>query len=324
VTSANRGIKIVALLVVVSALAAVQLFLREPDSTLLWAELFNSGHAPLYGLLALVVLAILDTMRPTWQRGRRYMQAFWITFIAGTAMEALQRLGPRNPQIADVLRNGAGIVAFLAVAASFDRGLLHETSRNRALKKAALWLGAAVALCLAFLPVILAGGAVVARDRAFPQLCGFDTVWERRHVIVNENAEVEFTQPPAVWNRDRDGFVAHVTFSPGRFSVLRLVDPFPDWTGYESLTFDAYSQLEAPVAVTLWVVDAQHLAGDWGSFRRKLTIEPGVNRFEIPLSEIRTEPRERELDITRIRKVAIYGSRVESPFSLFLGELRLD
>jgi VanZ family protein len=323
VTSTNRRIRIVLLLALVGAVAAVQVFLREPESTLLWGALFNSGHAPLYGVLALVVLGLLETIRPTWQRGRRYLEAFWIAFFAGAVMELLQWFGPRDPQLADLLRNTAGIAAFLAITASFDRRLFTETTRHRAAKTASLWFGAVAALCVAFLPVILAVAAVAARERALPLLCGFETVWERQHLLVNDHAELEIGKPPAAWRRDPDDLVGRVVFRPGPNSMLTLYDPYPDWTGYGSFAFTVYSELPDAVTLTLWIVDDDHLTGDWGSFKRKLEIEPGENRIDIPLSEIRTQARERELDMSRINKVVVYASGVERSFSLFFDDFRL-
>jgi hypothetical protein len=221
----NRGIRIVALLGLVGALAAVQLLLREPESTALWEALFDSGHAPLYGVFSLLVLALLDAIRPSWRRGRRYIEAFAVSSAAGAVMEALQYLGPREPQVADLLRNLAGSGAFLSIAASFDRDLFLGASRRRTATRLGLWTGAAGALCFAFVPVILAGGAILARNNAFPWLCGFDTVWERQHVGVNENATVEFTRPPKSWRPHSEGFAAYVIFLPGRYSLLtRLGD----------------------------------------------------------------------------------------------------
>jgi len=323
-SSASRVIRVISLLGLVGGLFAVQVFLKEPESTLLWNELFNSGHAPLYGVLSLVVLGLLDAIRPSWQRGRRYLEAFWITFFAGAIMELLQRFGAREPQIADLLRNAAGIVALLAVAASFDRDLLPTGSRGRAKKRIVLWAGAFVALGLAFVPVIVAVGALVARDRAFPVVCGFDTVWERQLLRVSEDAEIAYRKPPDAWRRGRDDLAGYVTFLAGRYPILTLNDPYPDWTGYDSLSFTVYSELSEPATVTLWVADDHHVAGDLGSFRRRLEIKPGENRFDVPLADIRTKARNRELDLTRIHKAAIYASKVEQPFSLFLDDFRLN
>jgi hypothetical protein len=84
-----------------------------------------------------------------------------------------------------------------------------------------------------------------------------------------------------------------------------------------------YSKLEETVTLTLWVVDDHHFAGNRGWFARRIKVEPGENRFEILLSEIRETARHRELDMTRIHKVDLYAKRTEEPFSLFLDDFRL-
>ena len=69
-----KAARVLLLLAVAGGLAAVQYLLKEPESTPLWLALFNSGHAPLYGVMSWIVLVLLDTARPTWRRGVRYLQ----------------------------------------------------------------------------------------------------------------------------------------------------------------------------------------------------------------------------------------------------------
>lgn len=315
--------RVVGLLVVVGILATAQLLLMEPESTPIWQALFDSGHALLYGLVSLIVLALLDTLWPTWRRSRRYLESFGIAMVAGTVMEGLQSFGPREPQVIDLLRNALGSVAFLAVVASHDSSALPDAPRPRLWARVGLHTGAALALVIAFVPVILAAGAIVARDRAFPSLCGFDTVWERQLVFVNETADIEY-RPSGGASRGRGGSAAYVTYRPGRHSILTLYDPYPDWTSYENLSFMVRSELAEPVRLTLWIEDDHHHAGIEGWFSRKLTIEPGENQFTIPLETIRTTAKKRKLDLRRIHKISLYGSRVETTFSLTLDDFRLQ
>jgi hypothetical protein len=154
-------------------------------------------------------------------------------------------------------------------------------------------------------------------------LCGFDTIWEQQLVLVNENVEVDFRAHPNVRSRARDDLAGFVTFRPGDYSVLTLYDPYPDWTGYDALTFTVYSELAETVTVTLWVADDEDAVGETGSFKRKLEVAPGENRFDLSLSTLKTEARGRELDLARVQKIVVYASRVRQPFSLFLDDFRL-
>ena len=42
-----------------TVLIAIQLLAPEPQNSRLWSEVFNAGHAPLYGLVALAILQLL-------------------------------------------------------------------------------------------------------------------------------------------------------------------------------------------------------------------------------------------------------------------------
>lgn len=317
-----KAARILLLLAIAGGLAAVQYGLMEPESTPLWQALFNSGHAPLYGVMSWIVLVVLDIARPTWRRGVRYLQAFALAVALGGIMEALQYFGARDAQLADFGRNVLGSAAFLAFAASFDRSLVLDGAPRSPATRIGLRAGAVVLLGIAFVPAILAGGAIVVRDREFPSLCGFDTLWERQLVFVNESADLEYRPAPGR-QPDPDDSAAYVTFRPGEYSILTLYDPHPDWTAYGSLSFRVYSELPEAVRLTLWIEDDHHRKGNQGAFSRKLTVEPGENRFEIPLSEVRTTAKNRELDMTRIHKIALYGTRVEKTFSLFFDDFAL-
>jgi len=318
-----KAARVLLLLAMAGGLAAVQFVLMEPESTPLWQELFNSGHAPLYGVLSWIVLVVLDIARPTWRRGARYLQALAVSVVLGGVMEALQYFGARDAQLADFARDALGSAAFLAFAASFDRSLVLDGAPRSTAKRIALRGGAVGLLGVAFVPVILAGGAIVARDHAFPRVCGFDTLWERRLVFVNESADLEYRRAPG-GQPDGDDFAAYVTFRPGQYSILTLSDPHPDWTAFGSLSFTVYSDLDEAVTLTLWIEDDHHRKGSQGYFLRRLTVEPGENRFEFALSDVRTTAKNRELDLTRIHKIALYGTRVEEPFSLLFDDFRLE
>jgi len=319
-----KAARVLLLLVLAGGLAAVQYGLKEPESTPLWNSLFNSGHAPLYGVLSWIVLVVLDIARPTWRRGVRYLQAFAVSVALGGVMEALQYFGARDAQLEDFGRNALGSSAFLAFAASFDRSLVLDGAPRSFAKRFGLRAGAVVALGVAFVPVILAGGAIVARNHAFPRLTGFDTLWERQLVFVNESADLEYRPAPEAGPPDGGNSAAYVTFRPGQYSILTLYDPYPDWTGYGSLGFTVYSDLPDEVRLTLWIEDDHHTAGSQGYFSRRLTVSPGENRFDIALVDVRTTAKKRELDMMRIHKIALYGTRVEEPFSLSFDDFRLE
>ena len=85
-----------------------------------------------------------------------------------------------------------------------------------------------------------------------------------------------------------------------------------------------FPELAETVKLTLWIEDDRHHRGYKGWFSRSLSIEHGENRFEIPLSDIRTTAKKRKLDMRQIHKIAVYGSRVEKTFSLSFDDFRLE
>ena len=78
------------------ALICVQFLLREPGESLLWPALFDAGHAPLYGMVALVFLLLLrrGDSQPTRGRIRPYLMALILTVLVGLLSELIQVPGP--------------------------------------------------------------------------------------------------------------------------------------------------------------------------------------------------------------------------------------
>jgi hypothetical protein len=308
--------------------AALLLFLffgDAPERTLFWDALFDVGHVPLFGLLALAALRLLRARVPRMLPGQVWWVAFGTVAAAGVLTELLQTLqSNREPSIGDFSRDLAGAGAFLLGAVAFPR-LAGGTSSAPAPRIRRAALAGAVLL------VLLSGGqfagtvAVLAvRQASMPTLFALDgSWWERRLVRPGTSTLTPNARPPAL----PAGFsepLARLDLKPARYPGVTLDEPFPDWRGYERLRFTVVSDLDAPLRLTIRVHDALHDQRFEDRFNRTLTIAPGVNRLVIPLADIRTAPDRREMDMSRIRGIILFGDRLSAPTHLFLGCLRLE
>ena len=62
---------------------------------------------------------------------------------------------------------------------------------------------------------------------------------------------------------------------------------------------------------------------DFGSrFYRGMTVQPGANRFEVTIDEIRRGPRDRELDLARVERLTLFVRQGPSR-RFFLDDVRL-
>ena len=81
---------------------------------------------------------------------------------------------------------------------------------------------------------------------------------------------------------------------------------------------------DVPVEFRLRVDDYGESQRGSDRYDRELLVQPGINRIEIPLSEIREGPSSRTLDMTRIRRMILYANRPSSPVSVYIDGFRLE
>jgi len=293
-----------------------------PRSTLLWRAASDTGHAPLFGIIALAILAAMLAIHPASgkSRIRVYGLAMAAAGLLGAATEWLQFVGPRDADPWDAARDVLGAAAFLIVAASIDPGVrTFVGSRERT----AMRLAAATCLAIALLPLAEAALAYADRRAAFPRLCSYRG-WASRFVEVRE-VGLTSTALPERWGESAPSTeVARVFFSATPYPRVMVTEPWPDWTGYEALTLTVWSDLGEAVDLYLGVEDEASIGPPHDRFDRGFAIVPGSNRIVLPLDEIRRGPRGRFLDLGRVRGLVLYARGPERPFTVHISTLRLE
>jgi hypothetical protein len=306
---------------VITGLLAVVLFLQPPDRNLAWITFLNVGHAPLFGAIALAVLQFL-LATPLAERNRAflYVTALALTILLGILSELLQMGADRSSDPRDVMRDALGAGSFLLIAATRDPNERLNTRSGRAMRASCLALALAL-LVLAFSPAAWVAQAYAQRAAAFPALCDFSGTWET-HFVEAKNARLKYTSLPGALGET--ALAAYIRFEPVGFAGFKVLEPYPDWTGYQSLRVVARSDSEHSVDLVLRIHDHSHDDRHTDRFSRILTLRPGINEFSIPLGEIRNSPQGREMDLSAIRRLNLYTPKPLKDFSLYLLELGLD
>lgn len=310
------------------ALLGLLLFLilfDAPQRSRFWDALFDAGHTPLFGLVALSLLGFLRTRTRPDQGSRMWWTAFAVTLLLGAATECLQVFqANRDASIEDFLRDLAGAGAFLLLAAAMAWGAWAPgpiRSRRGRLSAAgvALLLLAAAGGHLAMTAALYA-----ARDRAFPTLFALDgSWWERRLIEANGSS----LTPAAVVPRGVGATgepLARLDLEPGTYPGLAFDEPYPDWRGYRRLVFTVVSDLDLPLPLVIRVHDEAHDQRAADRFNRSIVIYPGVNHVAMAIDEIRLAPDRREMDVRRVRGVILFAYRLVKPTHVYLGALRLE
>jgi len=326
----NRHLVMIVWACSIFGLLAVLQYLEPPNRSLAWISVFDAGHVPLFGAIALAVFQfLLATPLANRSRPLLYALALVITILIGEFSEWLQIGTDRNSDPRDVVNDAIGACSFLLLAATRDPHALSKSSIGSKLRTTCRIIALGL-LVIAFAPTAQVARAYAQRAAAFPALCDFAGTWETRFVTTSY-AHLEYTSL-----RDESGRVipvAHVQFEPVRTAAFTLLEPYPDWkghsadgTGHQRLRVVARSELDRPVDLVLRIHDRRHDGRPSDRFSRRLSFLPGLNAFSIPLAEIQAAPEGRELDLSAIRRLSLFtsGQGQEEGFSLDLLELRLD
>ena len=296
---------------------------RPPRSTLMWHEIYNLGHIPLFGMFALVVLemsraGLSRLPRESWLH---YGVAFAATVIASIATELAQlNMVGRQAEFQDAFHNIIGGLCFLGLRACLDTGLW-QPDRRRLRRWVAV--GAAMALLVSFWPLASLGWHYGMRTAAFPVLVDLDSRWQGPF-LGSPRAHLDTVPAPPGWQQRKQQKVVAVRFYAAPWPGFSVHEPYPDWSAYKRLRFDVYSELAEPVKLILRIDDAAHNNQYRDRFNRTFTIEPGLNEIAVSLRNVIDAPAGRPLDIRDIAKVILFTRRPQESFTLYFSEIWLE
>lgn len=318
----RRTLSAVACLLAVAGLLFVLGYLQSPSRALFWRELMNLGHVPLFAVVSLALLGLFRSVRrgrPDWD----YALALAGGLALGFTSEWIQLYGERDADLWDFLRNVAGVLSSLALAASLDPRLRPLRPWKRPGLRVFLRVLAVLLVFAALVPVLIWAEAYRQRWARMPVLYHFDSSWERRF-MEPRYAGLELVAPPPEWAGTERRRVGKLVFYTAHYPRLILLEPYPDWRGHGYLALDLFLEGDQPFPLNLRIDDWVHLGHYTDRYQTRIVLEPGVNRMRIPLREIRLAPQGREMEMDRIYALVLFGIRPPEPVTLYLADLRLE
>ena len=310
--------------ITVTIVAAIT-FWQLPGNSLLWRELQNTGHTPLFGCLALAILFILRESFPP-VRGNpllAYPLAGIASLALGIFIELGQLLTHRDPSVSDVLRDLAGIIAALSIYAGIDSRLVSVWHRqHKGLRAGTIALG-----CCLFLGGLVPLGQQIMvslqRDSAFPVIIDPGADWSGAFLQF-DHATLALVPAPERWTSVSGQHVARLVLKPARYPGIAVIEPYPDWSAFANLRFTLYSSETRPFDLVLRIHDQLHDQAYSDRFNLELRVMPGENVFRIPLASIQYAPADRSMDLKRIAGLMLFAIDITSPVEFYLDTMRLE
>jgi VanZ family protein len=312
----------------VLGIVALMLFLvigRPPSDSYGWRMVFEIGHVPLFGVTALLMLRIVRVMRgQTTARAADFLIALLATAVLSLVAEAGQLVQPgRHANVGDAIANLTGALCFIAIAAALRPEPWQGLGRDGPVAARLVLLGATLALGLVVMPLAGVAWSYGARAVAFPVLADFTGSWQQPFLNVGRS-QLTRVPAPAGWSEKAGSRVARLTFLDAPWPGVAIREPYPDWSGYQALRFQLWSELDAPVELVLRVDDTHRDRSHRDRFNASFIVTPGLNDFTVPLSTIIQGPRDRKLDVSDISQIILFSRRPDEPFELYLGRFWLE
>ena len=320
-----RIMKLLGIAALLAAVFFLMLFLDRfgfNSQSQFWSAARNFGHAPLFGVIAIVILWLLQL-----SFGRRtsalfqYSVALIATAGLGAFSEYMQFFTQRDADIMDLIFDIAGAASFLAVYFSIDPRLSDREHQFQRRFRWRLRIAALVTLLVAAIPTFIGAAASWHRRTTFPELYTFSGYLEGQY-LETKSASVEYVEPPAEWS-GHDSQVARVTFYPSQYPGLAFKGPFPDWNGYQALTLDIFSPADSTLEVHLMVKDYKSASYD-NRYNGKFEIGKGYNTIRIQLSDIENAPKYRQLNLASIYVIHFFIIEPKQPIVLYIDDFSLE
>ncbi len=297
----------ITLLLIVSVATVLVVLGQLPGNTLLWRELQNAGHIPLFMLITLGVLLLVE-QTGRWQGWRSIGLTSAVVMLLAVATEWLQTFSGRQVSMADLLHDALAMMVVI---------LLYIGLRN--VRKRAVWryglIAAAAALLLyALLPLLTLSWHGWQRDQAMPVVMNLSAPWQASFLQL---------QQARITPAEQEGYT-RVVLLPGEFPGVENIEPVADWSAYHRLTFRIRSDQADSFFLVLRIHDAAHNQNYSDRYNRRLVVLPGMNQYHINLQAVRQAPAGRAMQLDSIASIVLFAVKRETPVAFDISPLHLE
>jgi hypothetical protein len=273
----------------------------------------SAMHLPAFALLAALWTA---TAVPARARAARYLLVAGVGVLFAALGEVLQARVGRTASGADLLLGAAGVA--LGVSGVWMR---------RRVRPPAAWtvygVLAVVALAGALWPIAGPARAAAWSRAAFPTLADFEEAFQMVLWTPVADGTGEASARRVLRQGASRGTALEVRARGPRWAGVEHRVIAHDWHGHAAFAFDVSNPSSEQLRLNLRIDDAGDTTRYGDRFDRQLTIAPGRSQVVIPLASVEQGPRDRRLDLSRIRRIVWFVGSTEGERVWRLDNVRL-
>ncbi len=297
-------------------------FAQLPDYSLLWREIQNLGHIPLFACIALLCFYLLRHLVKI-EKYKYYLYTLVLSLGIGIAVEWVQFYTGRDAEVGDVLRDLLGIVmalCFYAIVELYYKEKIIQ--KNYFHQRFFLSLLLLVLLVISLFPLARLSWAYIQRNEAFPVIVDFTQHWP--DVFLHKRyVSLSVVNAPVLWTTMTGQKVERIQFKKeGAYPGITLDEPFADWSTYRRLVIDLYTTSVDNLDIR--ISDRQHNQQYIDRFNASYVLHPGENSIKIPLDKVKKSPYGRMMDMKQIYNMALFTNNIMSPFSIYIKQIQLE
>ena len=274
------------------------------------------GHVVAFGFVtALLAFALSVRSRPSFQgRAGATCLAAAAALALGAAIELAQAASGLHGDPWDVVRDAGGAFSVALILIALDAGISGPT-------RAAL-AGVAFLVLAAFTYPVFASLNDEVRARAqFPVLASFETTSELSRFHFGKGMKPRIV--PIRDDEDRVTSGVQLHLPPGKYPGFEL-RYFPgDWRHMRALRLLIVNSEPTPTKMIVRIDDAEYRLDLEDRYNRSFPLSTGINRIEIPLSDVAAAPRHRKFDLGRVHSLLVFAVDLEQPCSIIIGPITL-
>lgn len=273
--------------------------------------IWDLGHIALFAAISWLIISKWDRLSEV--SDYKILPITLIVVVSvSIPIEWLQGVYDRENSLLDVMRNFIGASTAIAFRSNgFDE--------RRSIVRVILQILVSCLLFISAYPLVTNSIDSINSYRSFPVLSDFESPLQLNRWNGNQ---LRINQPESDSNH-----VMEALFTTEKYSSVNL-EEFPgNWVGFSHLRFKIFNPNTITYSIYLAISDLYHANNNWDyhdRFNQIIYLEPGWNDIVVDLEKVRLQPKKRNIDMSKIDKIAFITNRLKVDMKFYFDDFVLE